>query len=96
MPLMQIQVRAHDRSCGGGQDSAISYSLRARPQDDSLFFALEPDSGKLCLANALDFERRQRFQLTVLAHGQGGRDHQHRLGGAPRPVPRLKCRARMD
>lgn len=62
-------MRAVDRTCSG-QTASVNYSIKPSDRSDSLFFTVKED-GKVCVLNSLDFEQRQRFQLTVLASGPG-------------------------
>ncbi|KAI6240145.1 CaDHerin family [Aphelenchoides fujianensis] len=71
-----LQVKAKDRSCTSN-DNRVRYSLRTISNEENETFRLDSESGKLCLRQELNFEAQSRYQLTVLAHSQGRRQHQH-------------------
>lgn len=69
-------MKAFHRGCGIRDSSQIVYSLQVGEHDDeehlTRVFRLDPDSGRLCLGGKVDFERRTRYQLTILARGKLG------------------------
>ncbi|CAD5215800.1 unnamed protein product [Bursaphelenchus okinawaensis] len=64
--MLAINVNAKDKSCGG-RDDGLVYSIHHHSHPE---FRINPQTGEICVAKALDFERQQRFQLTVFASSQ--------------------------
>ncbi|KAI1704087.1 cadherin domain-containing protein [Ditylenchus destructor] len=72
------QVLALDLSCGNGTKQ-LQYSISQEASHDQNFaaepelFKIHEKSGKICLANQLDFETANRLQFSVHAHNQAGK-----------------------
>ncbi len=64
-----LRVRAMDADAG--DNGAVEYAINRRQSDKDAFFDVDPRTGLVTVAKALDFETKEQHELVVVAKDRG-------------------------
>ncbi|XP_068133853.1 protocadherin gamma-B2-like isoform X35 [Hyperolius riggenbachi] len=67
---LALQLKAQDED--EGSNAKVTYSFRTIPDNVYSVFSIDPESGDIKVIGALDYEIKQKYELTVEAKDGGG------------------------